>query len=108
MTKSNDNRIVPAMKILYLSDEPTIFIGSSYKTDIYYQYKNQISPQQAVLYYQNHEIYYKDLDKDDIGHKLIYGECVNIAELSIYYLNSVLLINAREGDLRIACRKRRT
>lgn len=98
--------LIPAMKVIYLTNEPTLVLGSSFQSDIYYQYKNQVSPSMGLFFYEHHEFFYKDLCSDEVKN-IKYGEVINIYGLRIMYLKSVLLLDIKEGDLRIAYRDRR-
>lgn len=97
---------VQAMKVIFLTSEPTLKLGSSYKSDIFFQHRQKIKPEHGMFFFEHHELIYEDLTalKRQI---LDYGEELIIEDLHIIYLRSVLCLYANIGDLRVAFRDRR-
>lgn len=98
-------RTVKSVECICLSDEKPLTIGSSYQSDIFYQLNSEIKDTQGIICYVNHKwMYYDDANS---ATKLEYGDEIRMAGLWIKFLDKYLLVCAKEGDLRIATRKRR-
>ena len=100
------NDLISAMKVIYLSKEPTLVLGSAFTSDIYYQYKNLIKPTEGIFYYERHELFYKSVNDNKVT-KVEYGTYIIVKKLRILYLKKILALDLIEGDLRIAYRDRR-
>lgn len=96
---------IPNVEVIYLYDEPSLEIGSSYQSDIFYSFRNLVTPHQAVFEFRNH----KPVFRKDTGEELSlsYGDIVSVFGMSLQYLGKILIIWKKEGNLRIACRNRR-
>lgn len=96
---------VGSVEVLFLSNEPTLTIGSSYQADIYYQFNNYIRGAHAIFCFKEHRPFFRPLDME--GRFLEYGDHISIQGLNLQFLGKVLLVWANEGNLRVAFRDRR-
>lgn len=98
--------VVPETQVVYLSAEPTLVLGSSFKSDIFYQFHNQVAKDEGIFYFEHHELFYKS-NIDASLKNLRYGDTISIFDLKAMFLKSVLVLWTTEGDLRVAFRDRR-
>ena len=102
-------KLISPVGVIVLSSDTVINIGSSYRSDIFYQFHNSIPENLGVLYRKEGavgpELIYSEKGKEPIT--LLYGEDLTIAGLWLMFLGNYLLVCAREGDLRVAVRERR-
>ena len=96
---------VPVTQVVYLNENMTLQIGSSYQSDLFYQFNGLVPDKYATISYVNQEAIFAEQEAAD--RKLEYGEEIRVFGLWIKYLKDVLLIFAYEGDLRLAVRERR-
>lgn len=94
-------RTVQKTDAIRLNKSISLTIGSSFKSDIYYQYHNLIKDTEAVIF-NDGTGYYLKRGKDTV--LLEYGDIHYIKRLFIMFLNRYLLIFAFDGDYRIAKR----
>lgn len=95
---------VTSPEVISLKNKPGLVIGSSYKSDIFYQFHNRIPEKYAYLYPKEDAYCYKKIG-DGNERILKYGDEIRIDGLWIYYLGGTLLLHAYEGDMRVALRK---
>lgn len=102
-------KLISPVGVMVLSSDTVINIGSSYRSDIFYQFHNSIPENLGVLFRKEGdmgpELIFSEKGKDPI--RLSYSEELTIAGLWMMFLGKYLLVCAREGDLRIAVRERR-
>lgn len=95
---------ITSPEVISLKNKPGLVIGSSYKSDIFYQFHNKIPDKYAYLYPKEDAYCYKQISSGD-ERMLKYGDEIRIDGLWIYYLGGTLLLHAYEGDMRVALRK---
>lgn len=119
---------IPVSQVIYLKNENSIVIGSSFNSDIFYQEQNLIPQQYGRLFFEHHELFFEELSEiksrgmvyiipseADVEisssingrRKIYYGDILKIAGLNILYLSKILVVYALSGDMRVALHNRR-
>lgn len=95
---------VSPTEVIDLSKEPTLTIGSSFQSDIFYQFNNLVPADCGVFYFQNHKLIFASCDSSE---RIIeYGDEITLHGLWMMNLGKIFILFAREGDLRVATRER--
>lgn len=97
--------LVRSTECISLLKEPALAIGSSFISDIFYQYKNLISSHILDIYFENHECYYRLEENEPVRFK--YGEILKLHGLRLMYLGKYLLVYSIDGDMRVATNQKR-
>lgn len=118
MEGGEDINIVSQTGIIPLKGRDVLTLGSSYMSDIFYNYNNRVAPKDKVLIVGDGEIIIRnDFQKrddlmDELDHPqeqtvLHYGDEYRMHGLWMQYLGSILIVCAYFGELRVAVAKRR-
>lgn len=119
MKGGEDINIVSQTGIIPLKGRDVLTLGSSYMSDIFYNYNNKVAPKEKVLIVGDGEIIIKNdfqnrddlMDESDYTKEqtvLRYGDEFRMYGLWMQYLGSILIVCSFFGELRVAVAKRRS
>lgn len=104
------NKTIPSTEVIILKEAEILRLGSSYSSEVFYQYKSAIASTECSLSLRDGRLVVRHLTTEDIpktSKVMEYGEDMYLEGLCILFLGRYLVLYALYGQLRINCRNRR-